>query len=410
MGGRRIVQQIRSGGKCLGVIGLGNIGSHLVAHLARLPGIGRVRLIDFDRYEAKNYRGQEILMQEVGNWKAEVQARRLGRINPAIQVEAVCQRVENVPLGLLRGDLILAGVDSRIARWWINQMAWRLGVPWLDAAVDGGGLLVRINAYLPGQCAPCLECGWDDADYRALEQSYPCLSDGAGPAPTNAPSCVGAVAASLMAVECFKLLTGDMATLVHGRQVLIDLRHHTHYVTRFERNPQCRFDHTTWDIEPLERPPSRLTVAQAIQTAAGQKGDCQGWELRVEGKPFAYRQYCANCHRTWSDHIYLAQRIPGARRQCPACGKPMDVRGSDMSEVVALPNLSRAQRRRSLSSLGLRPGDVFSVHGPAGQRHFELGGCLAKDSMQLARRPNNGRGALAGADLGVPRMTQGAVK
>ena len=35
-------------GKRVVVVGVGNIGSHLVPHLGRFPGIGRVTLIDPD--------------------------------------------------------------------------------------------------------------------------------------------------------------------------------------------------------------------------------------------------------------------------------------------------------------------------------------------------------------------------
>jgi len=58
--------------------------------------------------------------------------------------------VENVPLGQLRSDLILAGLDSRRARMEVNRAALRLGLPWFDAGVLGEDLLVRITRYRPG--------------------------------------------------------------------------------------------------------------------------------------------------------------------------------------------------------------------------------------------------------------------
>ena len=73
--------------------------------------------------------------------------------------------------------------------------------------VLGASLLGRVTRYLPGEELPCLECRWDDADYAALEQTYPC--DANGPAPTTAPSTLGALVAALMAIDCRKLLAGE---------------------------------------------------------------------------------------------------------------------------------------------------------------------------------------------------------
>ncbi len=177
-------------GKRVVVVGVGNIGSHLVPHLGRFPGIGRVTLIDPDIYEAKNLMSQDITPRDVKLSKASAQARRLRRINPDLQVHAIQDSVENVPMGQLRCDLILACLDSKGARRYTNQLAWRLGVPWIDSGVAGDDLLARVNVYLPGAHAGCLECAWNEGDYEVLEQTYPCQDDGkaspGAPYPTNA--------------------------------------------------------------------------------------------------------------------------------------------------------------------------------------------------------------------------------
>src|SRR5262249_39035744 len=160
---------------------------------------------------------------------------------------------------LLRGDLILACLDSRRARQYVNQAAWRLGVTWIDAGVDAGGLLARVNIYEPGIENTCLECAWDERDYEALEQTYPCSGVANEPAPTNSPSWLGALAASLQANECQKLLAGKIDKAAIGQQVLLDVLYHKHYVTTFKRNPYCRFSHKVWPIERLSYGPAELT-------------------------------------------------------------------------------------------------------------------------------------------------------
>src|SRR5712691_9847078 len=77
----------------------GNIGSHLVPHLARASGLSRVTLIDRDRYESDNLHTQDIDKRDIGHPKADVQARRLHRINGGPEVAALNIAVEDVPLG-----------------------------------------------------------------------------------------------------------------------------------------------------------------------------------------------------------------------------------------------------------------------------------------------------------------------
>ena len=119
--------------------------------------------------------------------------------------------VEAVPLGRLRADAILACVDSRAARQYLNQAARRLGVPLIDAGVQSDGWLARVSVFRSAPDCACLECGWDQTDYDAIEQTYPCHPGGEEPAPTNAPAHLGALAAALQVIELQRLLDGQGA-------------------------------------------------------------------------------------------------------------------------------------------------------------------------------------------------------
>ena len=57
--------------KTVVVVGLGNIGSHVVPHVARLPAVGRLVLCDPDTYDASNVASQAICAGDVGLTKAE---------------------------------------------------------------------------------------------------------------------------------------------------------------------------------------------------------------------------------------------------------------------------------------------------------------------------------------------------
>ena len=174
------------------VVGVGNIGSHLVPHLGRMTGLAGVTLVDRDRYDESNLAGQDITRGDVGRPKVRVQAARLRRINPSLAVRAVAAGVEELPLGLLRADALLGCVDSRAARQTLNEATRRLGVAWIDAGVQGTGWLARVSVYPPDARAACLECGWDQRDYDLLEQAYPCTPGARVPPPTRPVGAGGA--------------------------------------------------------------------------------------------------------------------------------------------------------------------------------------------------------------------------
>ena len=365
-------------GKSVTVVGAGgNIGSHLVPHLARMPGVTRVTLIDRDVYESKNLASQAITPRDVGRSKATVQVRMLRRIRPSLDILAINDAVENLPLGRLRADVLLACLDSRRSRQYVNQAAWRLGVPWIDTGVEAGGLLARVNVYVPGEDNPCLECAWDQRDYEALEQTYPCSEAEAGTADnfaTNAPSSLGALAASLQAIECQKILSGQLGNAAIGKQLVIDVLHHKQYLTSFRRNPDCRlFDHEPWEIKRLNLAVDKVTLDDLIGLMKLRMVDAGRSRLSVEGKRFVGKTTCRGCglQRPMGAFLWLAN---GASRSCSQCGGTFFPAGSETAEWIDLTSPPSKRKRRSLRSLGLRCGDVFSVESDRGQVHFEIGG------------------------------------
>lgn len=355
----------------------GVIGSHLVPHLGRMRGVRRVSLIDRDTYEEKNLTAQDITRRAVGLPKAIVQARRLRRINPALAVTAIVDRVENVPLGLLRADVLLACLDSRTARRSVNLSAWRLGLPWIDAGVHGADLLARVNVHIPGPGQPCLECAWDDGDYETLEQEYPCVGE-ATPRPTNAPSGLGALAAALQALECRKLLAGEHEHLAVGQQVTVSALAHRHYVTRFAVNAACRFDHDVWPIERLEPRPRHLTVGRVFEIGRRSLAAEEPLRLNVPHQMFAKALVCPACGFRRSLTLHLLGRLGGAERACATCGRPMRAAGGDLIEWLPEAELPLAVRDAALADLGFRRGDVLTVAGAARAAHFEIGAMRAK--------------------------------
>ncbi len=363
-------------GKHVAVVGLGNIGSHVVAYLARLAGaIRHLTLVDFDSYDESNVPSQNISPRDVGRPKAVVLARQIRRLNSELAVTALVQSVEDVPLGLLRADLILAAVDSNQARQTIAQVGWRLGVPVVDTGVEASQRLARVSVFIPAPDAACITCHFTAQDIANLETRRWC--SGRSAPSTNAPAWLGALAASLAAAECAKLLAGQIDQSLAGHDVVVGVRHHTHaVVTRHVRNPACRFDHRTWgEIEVLDATPAQVSLASALRLgsevdAHAGPSHCGSAQLRIPGQSFVSQRRCCGCGAT-EDLLFLSGRL--RERFCPQCGEAMLVVGFYSKDCIAESEISASDASRSLRSLGFRRGDVISVCTGARESHFQLG-------------------------------------
>ncbi|MEQ1843012.1 MAG: ThiF family adenylyltransferase, partial [Verrucomicrobiales bacterium] len=162
------------------VIGLGNIGSHLVSALAALPFLRRVLLVDFDHYQRSNLGSQMCVASDEGSLKTAVQAPRLSALNPRLKVETMAVRLEKLPLGIFhQADWVVSGLDSRLARIRLNERIFNVGkTAWIDAGVDGESGLARASVFPAGtgETTPqvCFECSLSNGDYRMSEVPYLC--------------------------------------------------------------------------------------------------------------------------------------------------------------------------------------------------------------------------------------------
>lgn len=336
--------------KSIAVIGVGTIGSQFLALAGRIPAVGSVTIVDPDSYEEKNVASQAITPADVGQPKALVQAARLREIRPGLRVNALVERVENVPMGLLRGDVLVSCLDSRAARRAAACVAWRLRIPFVDAGVQPDGLLARVHVYRPDvQCA-CYECAWSSEDYAAEQDAFSCDGTPREAAPSNAPANLGALAAAMQAIEIEKIFAGDWERVAVGREVMIDAKFHQHCVTRYDRNPACRFDHRMFAIREFHGEPGVLTLADLFAQGPG--------VLRVEGHRFASQWACGAC-LTGSEAFGLHRRLAGSIA-CAKCGGAMRAVGFHMRDRLAFAEVPDAVLAKPLSRLGFRTGDIFT--------------------------------------------------
>ncbi|WP_337173778.1 ThiF family adenylyltransferase [Paludisphaera sp.] len=194
--------------------GCGALGTVLANHLAR-AGVGFIRVIDRDFIETHNLQRQILFdEQDVADNlpKAEAAARKLRKINSAIEIEAVVTDIDHTNALDLMGDadLILDGTDNFETRYLINDAAVKLGKPWIFGGVIGAeGQSMTI---IPGE-TPCLRCVIETAPPPGMTPT--CETAGVlGPAV--------AVIASFEAVEAIKVLAGKKEAL-NRDLIMVDL-------------------------------------------------------------------------------------------------------------------------------------------------------------------------------------------
>jgi len=182
--------------------GVGALGTVLANTLVR-AGVGFVRIIDRDFVEPSNLQRQVLFDESdvASNLpKAEAAAVKLRQINSTVTIEPIVADINrtNIEDFCRDSDMILDGTDNFEVRYLINDVAIKLGKPWVyGGAVGSEGMTMTI---IPGQ-TPCLQC--------VFEKS---------PGPGDVGTCetagvlgpIVSIVASFQAAEALKILAGKL--------------------------------------------------------------------------------------------------------------------------------------------------------------------------------------------------------
>lgn len=264
----------------------------------------------------------------------------------------------------------------------------------MPARQRAGGLMARVNVYVPAPDAACHECGWDDAAYETMETQYECTNTAHLAAPSNSPAYLGALAASVQAAELAKLLAGRTEHLAAGKSILISALHHTLDVTALTRNPSCRFDHETWRIKTLKQRPGEMAFGRVLDLAGGAA------RLAVEGRPFVRLLACEACDAE-RDVLFLAGRRPRGDAAPCDCGGTMSPVGSHMTDEVDLAGVNGWLARR-MSRAGIVAGDILRITDRGG-RIVRYGFVCGREGCRIrpATRQTQGLGSRGIGSRGI---------
>lgn len=349
-------------GARVGVVGAGALGNEILKNLALLD-FRHVLLVDKDIVEPTNL-SRAVLYRAAheGEPKVLAAAQALKDLNPDLCVEAIHgDVVHEIGLGRLRElDVIIAGLDSRYVRWWLNRTCHALGIPWVEGATQGS--YGHAVVFLPGD-APCYECSFSDSDRAALKRVASCgqlqidaATQGRIATSPTVASLVGATQVHL----AMELL--HRRPVESGRSLLFNLEIPEAFPSGRRRALDCPA-HFKWEPMLVSEFGTDVTIADLLGLVATEIGAPATLELRWD---LVWEFNCYSC----------GERTPVRRPRglitasdafCPRCE-------SERSAKIIYRLTTEAHGELSLADVGIPPNDIVQVRGPKGSMWVELTG------------------------------------
>ncbi len=295
------------------VAGCGALGNEVLKNLA-LFGVGHVVIVDFDVVEPSNLCRSVLFTRDDAarrRYKVDAAAERLHALHPQMDIVTIRGDIaHDVGLGLLRTmDLAIGCVDSRYARYCLNRLCMRAGIPWVDGGIDRLEGTARV--FMPGH--NCYACNLGPEGLRELSRRMPCSAvirknEAAGRVPTT--PIVASIIGAVQVQEALKLIhrplieEGTLTSLL-GKMFYYEGQHLTTRLATFSAYDDCCPDHDCWTpVHPTSLTPE-MTVIQALTALTA--------TLSMEHPQIVLRDTC------FVD--YIVDRQDEARRytvMCPA--------------------------------------------------------------------------------------------
>jgi len=209
------------------IVGTGGLGNPITTKLAAM-GIGTLRIVDRDVIELSNLHRQTMFDEDdVGQVKVEVAAKKLKKLNPDCNVEALAVSVNDyTAFEVIEGcDVVIDALDSVNARYALNKACVKLNIPFVTGAAVG--VSGQIFTVLP-KISACYFCMFPDLD----EDTMPtCSIEGVHPS-------ILSIVGGIEVAEAVKIIIGKKPSL--SEKILhIDLENLDFNNTRTFRADEC---------------------------------------------------------------------------------------------------------------------------------------------------------------------------
>lgn len=347
------------------VIGAGALGNEILKNLALL-GFANIAIVDLDTIEASNL-SRSILYRDsdIGRPKAAAAADAVRNIFPEAKVQAIAaDAVNGLGLGVFGwADLVLAGLDNREARLWINRACWKLKKPWVDGAIEGINGVARV--FLPG-APPCYECTLGETDWAILNRRMSCnllrLETSSEGKVATTPT-ISSIIAGLQVQEAVKLLHGLPVLAGHG--FIFEGLNHTSYKVEYTENPDCMSHYVFEELVTLPEASRELPLSRLLERA---RRDLSAQEVVLEfSRDVIHKLACPVCGAE-EDLFAAVGTVSYGSGRCPACGQ--------MRTVVTAHSFTGAEPfgNRTPEQMGLPPFDVFVARSAEREIAYVIGG------------------------------------
>ena len=358
------------------VVGCGALGNEVLKNLVLL-GVEHIVAVDFDIVEVGNLSRSVLFSKQDADdrrLKVEVIAERLKAMNPAVEVKTICGDIAyDVGLGLIRQmDVVIGCVDSRWARYCINRLCMRAGIPWVDGGIEELEGTARV--FVPGK--NCYACNLGPEGLKDLARRMPCSGiirrqEQAGHAPTT--SIVASVIGAVEAQEALKLVhrealeRGELTSLC-GKMFYYDGQHLTTKVIDFQAYDDDCAMHDRWMPIQSSELSDGQTVAEAL-SAIKRKFDAHEATVCLENDCFV---------------DYVVERSNDRKTQvmCPGRAVELFVERDKALRGIPLSGMYQHEYREidesfpyqtcTLSQLGVPAHDVLHVMADGQDYYLEM--------------------------------------
>lgn len=335
------------------VAGAGALGNEVLKNLA-LVGVGNITVIDFDTVSITNLT-RSVLFREsdVGLPKVEVARQRVLEINPEISIKAIHGDLEfDLGIGDIREhDLIIGCLDSVNARWAINQLAYRGGIPWINGGI--GIAEGEVSFFDPNTAAACYECSISQQMWERRNQRYSCqgmkrnIPEAAMPTTATIASIVGA-----MQVQQALLYLHEKSGLLNaGEKVFLGLNPWMAFKVQIQRQDACiTHDLTIKPTATINYKPS-LTVKEILQNLQKSGFENPTFWLRNE---IIDKMQCLNSECGYQEQINIPLRqYPESKLACSKCNHERDF------EIIRNISIDSSAANISLGELCLPQNEIL---------------------------------------------------